>query len=166
MCGKCHMLAAVSRCVFEIFRRRKSFYGLQNVCTSRCLDLLSGLPGDAEHMFRNGPCVMGCLESKYLNTLRIGRPQLEPIKRCQLRFRFRASTFTDSSLLPFLFSSHQQCPSHTGAPCCLSSGTRLLVPGTWTRSFICHSQKNAMAFSVAPVLKRLSAKWPLFYQEV
>lgn len=100
---------------------KKELLWFQKVCAPRCLDLVSGLPVCAEHMFRNGPSVMGCLEPKYLNTLRVGRPQLEPIKRCQLRYR-QNSTF--SNWFHWL----------RRAPCGLTSGTRLLVPGTWTPS--------------------------------
>lgn len=46
----------------------------------------------------------------------------------------------------------------------LSSGTRL--PGSWYSDPLPLIQENAEAHSVAPVLKKLEAKWPLIYQEV
>lgn len=114
--------------VFRKFERRvaltwfSDFLGMQSTCC-------------------NAPPVMRCLESKYLNTLRLGRPQLELIKRCQPRYRqnsvridlYRALSsvsFFVPPTMPLMDRFHWL----RRAPCSLSSGTRLLVPGTWTPS--------------------------------
>lgn len=100
------------------------------------LTRFSALPGDAEHMFRNGPSVMGCLESKYLNTLRRECPQLEPIKRCQpaiptelhvyrpLPIALSSVSFYVPLTMPLTDGFHWLCAASRS----LSSGNRLLVP--------------------------------------
>lgn len=112
--------------------------GFRKFARRVALTWFSGVPpGGAEHMFRNGSSVMGCLESKYLNTLRLGRPQLEPIKRCQpkptellvyrpLLIALSSVSFSDPPTLPLTDRFHWPCR----APCCFSSGTLHLVPGT------------------------------------
>lgn len=103
-------------------------------------------PGGAEHMFCNDSSVMGCLESKYLHTLHFGRPQLEPIKRCQpepTELLVYRPLPTDSCLLP--------------GPAELLAASPL-APFPWflvlrPLLLICPSQENAKIVSVAPVLK-------------
>lgn len=118
------------------------------------LTRFSALPGDAEHMFRNGPSVMGCLESKYLNTLRRERPQLEPIKRCQpaiptelhvyrpLPIALSSVSFYVPLTMPLTDGFHWLCAASRS----LSSGNRLLVPGIGLLLLICPSQEKAKTF--------------------